>query len=184
MPKAKPLHSSGSMPTLRKTWGCTMPHPRISIQPVWEQVPQPLPPQKTHEISISADGSVKGKKLGRIRIFVWGVNNRCRKCSRVPRRCPMLIPRSTSSPSAWWNIGERRMVISSRRNTLPHDITLIGGLERSIVRICTLLVWVRRRSFSERKNVSCVSRAGWSGVKLSASKLYQSVSTSGPGSIE
>ena len=34
------------------------------------------------------------------------------------------------------------------------------------------------------KNVSCISRAGWPSGKLSAVKLYQSVSMSGPSAIE
>ena len=38
-----------------------MPLPRISIQPVNEQVLHPLPRQKTHDMSTSAEGSVKGK---------------------------------------------------------------------------------------------------------------------------
>jgi hypothetical protein len=46
-----------------------MPQPRISIQLVYEQVPQPEPLQKTPDTSTFADGSVNGKKLGRMRIF-------------------------------------------------------------------------------------------------------------------
>ena len=45
-----------------------MPQPRISIQPVPEQIAQPLPRQNGQVMSTSADGSVKGKKLGRRRI--------------------------------------------------------------------------------------------------------------------
>src|SRR5207245_9980918 len=60
-PNANPLHSSGSMPTLRSTCGWIMPLPRISIHPVKEQVLHPLPRQKTHDMSTSADGSVNGK---------------------------------------------------------------------------------------------------------------------------
>ena len=62
----------------------------------------------------------------------------------------------------------------------------IGGFCASIVRIWTGDVCVRRSSRSRpspppfTKNVSTASRAGWSGGKLSDSKLYQSVSTPGP----
>ena len=55
-PKAKPCHSSGSMPQLASTFGCTMPQP----------------PSSSHEpsgrwMSNSADGSVNGKYDGRSR---------------------------------------------------------------------------------------------------------------------
>ncbi len=63
-----------------------MPQPRISIQPVWEQVPQPAPLQKTHDMSTSAEGSVKGKKLGRMRIFESAPKRRLMKCSSSRRR--------------------------------------------------------------------------------------------------
>ena len=49
-----------------------MPQPRISIQPVPEQTAQPLPLQVWQVTSTSAEGSVKGKKLGRRRIFDVG----------------------------------------------------------------------------------------------------------------
>ena len=44
-PKAKPDHSSGSMPTAANTAGSTMPQPPSSIQPVCEQVRHPSPRQ-------------------------------------------------------------------------------------------------------------------------------------------
>ena len=52
----------------------------------------------------------------------------------------------------------------------------IGGLDLSMVRICTGLVWVRKTfgvspSAAFMKKVSWVSRAGWSGGKFSAVKL-------------
>ncbi len=55
-----------------------------------------------------------------------------------------------------------------------------------MVRICTGEVWVRSSSglpsgpVPSIARLSCMERAGWSGAKFSASKLYQSVSTSGP----
>ena len=70
MPKAKPEYFFGSMPLASNTLGSTMPQPRISSQPVPLQTGQPLPPQRLHETSTSAEGSVKGKYDGRIRMAV------------------------------------------------------------------------------------------------------------------
>jgi hypothetical protein len=52
----------------------------------------------------------------------------------------------------------------------------IGGFFVSIVRICTGLVCVRSSlrvpsRFGAKKNVSCISRAGWPTGKFSAVKL-------------
>ena len=71
-PKAKPVYSSGSMPTARNTLGCTMPQPPSSIQPVLEHVRQPAPRQMTQVISNSADGSVNGNDAGRSRDCIAG----------------------------------------------------------------------------------------------------------------
>ena len=60
-PKAKPVYSSGSMPHISRTWGCTMPQPKISIQPEPLQNRQPLPPHLKQLTSTSALGSVNGK---------------------------------------------------------------------------------------------------------------------------
>ena len=52
-----------------------------------------------------------------------------------------------------------------------------------MVRACTGEVWVRSTRWSSggsTQNVSCIVRAGWSGPRLSASKLSHSASTSGP----
>jgi hypothetical protein len=62
------------MPQLIKTLGSTIPQPRISTQPVCLQNGQPFPPQRLHEISISALGSVNGKYDGRRRICVDSPN--------------------------------------------------------------------------------------------------------------
>ncbi len=61
MPKAKPEYYSGSMSQPRSTLGCTIPAPRISIQPSFLQTLHPLPPQTKQETSTSAEGSVKEK---------------------------------------------------------------------------------------------------------------------------
>ncbi|MND06156.1 hypothetical protein D3C83_273700 [compost metagenome] len=55
-------------------------------------------------------------------------------------------------------------------------MTRIGGFCVSMVLICTGEVWVRssnRSPFSLglKKNVSCISRAGWPSGKFSAVKL-------------
>ena len=62
----------------------------------------------------------------------------------------------------------------------------IGGWECSIVLVCTDEVCVRRRISGERciKNVSCISRAGWSSAKFNAENTCQSSSISGPSAIE
>ncbi len=63
---------------------------------------------------------------------------------------------------------------------MPGRITRIGSGQRSrMTWIWPGEVWVRRMtSGSVVKKVSCISRAGWNGGKLSSWKLYSSVSTS------
>src|SRR5699024_11080443 len=68
IPKANPVYLSVSYPAISRTFGCTIPAPNISIQPVFLHTEQPSPPHTLHEISISTEGSVNGKKLGRSRI--------------------------------------------------------------------------------------------------------------------
>lgn len=50
-----------SIPLASRTFGSTIPHPKISTQPVCLQKGQPFPPQILQLISISALGSVNGK---------------------------------------------------------------------------------------------------------------------------
>src|SRR5699024_12078015 len=59
MPNAKPEYSSGSNPAISSTFGCTMPEPRISIQPERLHTLHPAPSHLKHEISTSTLGSVK-----------------------------------------------------------------------------------------------------------------------------
>ena len=75
-----------------------------------------------------------------------------------------------------------REVMTSLRNTRPGHITRIGGCCFSMVRTCSVEVWVRRAmsGFWSTKKVSCMSRAGCSSGKLSAVKMCQSSSMSGP----
>ena len=57
----KPEYFSGSMPLMRSTLGWIMPAPSTSIHPSPLQVGQPRPPHLWHWMSISQEGSVKGK---------------------------------------------------------------------------------------------------------------------------
>lgn len=68
IPKAKPVYFFESNPAISRTFGWTMPAPNTSIQPVCLHTRQPLPRQILQEMSISTEGSVNGKKLGRKRI--------------------------------------------------------------------------------------------------------------------
>ena len=52
-----------------------------------------------------------------------------------------------------------------------------------MILICTGDVCVRSRVSPFTKNVSCISRAGWSGAKFRAEKLCQSSSISGPSAM-
>ena len=82
-----------------------MPQPRISTQPVVLHTRQgsplmwPLPPHMQQLMSTSAEGSVKGKKLGRKRTSVWPPNTERTKAVRVPRRWAMLMFWPTTRPS-------------------------------------------------------------------------------------
>ena len=74
------------------------------------------------------------------------------------------------------NFMKVKKMVEEARAVAPRTKIVIGGFCASIVRICTGEVCVRNTSFSFdgpglRKNVSCISRAGWSGGKLSAVKL-------------
>src|ERR1051325_11428621 len=69
-PNAKPEYCRGSTPTVRKTFGCTMPEPPNSIQPEFLQMRQPLPLHLKQLKSNSALGSVNGKYDGRKRATV------------------------------------------------------------------------------------------------------------------
>ena len=66
----------------------------------------------------------------------------------------------------------------------------IGGLRASMVRTCTVEVWLRSTSRGAvlgpggKKNVSCISRAGWPTGVFSMVKLLSSVSMSGPSATE
>ena len=75
----------------------------------------------------------------------------------------------------------------SLRKHLPGLTTYNGSGRVSMARICTGEVWARSitcefgvPSGPATNIVSYCPRAGWSGGKFSASKLYHSSSTSGP----
>ena len=99
IPNAHPVYFSESTLQFSSTAGCTIPHPRISIQPVPLHAGQPLPWQSWHSTSISAEGSVNGKNDGRNRVLVVGPKNRCAKWISVALRSTNEIPSSTASPS-------------------------------------------------------------------------------------
>jgi len=60
----------GFMLQFLSTLGSTIPQPNISSHPEYLHIGQPLELQMLQETSISADGSVKGKKEGLKRILV------------------------------------------------------------------------------------------------------------------
>ncbi len=74
-------------------------------------------------MSISADGSVKGKKLGRSRVFISAPNSDWTMWSRVPLRSAMVRPSSIASSSTWWKTGVCVASSSSVRYTRPGQIT-------------------------------------------------------------
>src|SRR5438132_1082083 len=92
-----------------------MPEPRISSHPPCLQSRQPAPSQTKQSTSTSAEGSVNGKNDGRKRIRDAGPNIWRANSASVPLRSPIVMARSTASPSTWWNIGECDMTATSRR---------------------------------------------------------------------
>ena len=54
-----------------------------------------------HSMSTSAEGSVKGKKLGRKRILTFSPNRARMKYSSVPLRWAKVTPSSMTRPSTW-----------------------------------------------------------------------------------
>ena len=128
-------------------------------------------------MSTSAEGSVKGKKDGRKRIFTLSTSKNA-------------LQNSSSTHFRWRDVG--RLVDHQPLDLMEHRrVGLVGvvpvGAARDdhpdrrlpascMVRICTGDVCVRSTlrspfSFGARKKVSCISRAGWPGGKLSAVKL-------------
>ena len=77
----------------------TIPQPPISSQPVPLHIRHPLPRHWTQPISTSADGSVKGKKLGRKRTSKSSPNIRETKSLNAPFISPKVMPLSTTRPS-------------------------------------------------------------------------------------
>src|SRR5574344_152355 len=99
IPNANPVYIVGSMLQFFKTLGSTIPQPRISSHPVPLQTGQPLPPHIEHEISISAEGSVKGKYEGRKRICVSFPNISLAKYNNVCFKSANETLVSTYKPS-------------------------------------------------------------------------------------
>src|SRR2546427_753633 len=103
-----------------------MPEPRISSQPPCLQSRQPSPRQTKHSTSTSAEGSVNGKKDGRKRMRERGPNISRANSSSVPLRSAMVMPRSTASPSTWWNIGECDMSAAARQREVEPPAAPLG----------------------------------------------------------
>src|SRR4029078_6234305 len=101
IPNAKPVYLLGSIPQFCNTFGCTIPHPRISSQPVCLQTLQPLPPQRVQLISISALGSVNGKYEGRKRTFTSLPYISLTKKYKVCFRSAKETFSSIYNPSTW-----------------------------------------------------------------------------------
>ena len=68
-----------------------------------------------HSTSTSAEGSVNGKNDGRKRMRDFGPNISRANSSSVPLRSPIVMSRSTASPSTWWKTGECEASGTSRR---------------------------------------------------------------------
>ena len=77
-------------------------------------------------MSISALGSVYGKKLGRSRTFTSPNSSRS-IASNVPFRSASVMPSPTTSPSNCWNIGVWLRSRLSRRYTRPGTMMRTGG---------------------------------------------------------
>ena len=70
-------------------------------------------------MSNSADGSVNGKYDGRSRDVKSPPKNAFVNASIVPARSAIVMSRSTTNPSIWWNTGMCVASGVSRRNTRP-----------------------------------------------------------------
>ena len=87
----------------------------------------------------------------------------------VPARSAKVMPRSTTSPSIWWNTARwRASGVSRRKHSAGHDgVDRQAACARSMRWICTGEVWVRSTRVSgsprSRYMVSYMPRAGWAG---------------------
>src|SRR5213075_631265 len=127
MPHANPVYFSLSTLQLSSTAGCTIPEPRISIQPVCLQAAHPDPPQIWHCTSISAEGSVNGKYDGRNLTLVVGEKMRRANVASVALKSTNVMPSSTAKPSICSNTGECDASNGSRRYARPGITTRTGG---------------------------------------------------------
>ena len=107
------------MLTARNTFGCTMPAPMISIQPLCPHNEQPDPPHEKHVTSTSTLGSVNGKKCGLKRTLVSAPNNSRKNMSTSPRRSAIETSVSMYRPSTWWNSAWCDASMASLRYTRP-----------------------------------------------------------------
>ena len=127
IPKAKPVYFLLSILHASRTFGCTIPQPNISSQPVYLQTLQPFPPQILQLTSISAEGSVNGKYEGLRRIwFLFQTFPVQRiKESASDRQMKHFHQYINLQPDEICNVPVAE--IASFRKTLPGEIVRIGG---------------------------------------------------------
>ena len=184
-PKAKPDHSSGSSPRRANTLGCTMPQPPSSSQPVWPQVRQPAPSQKMQLMSYSADGSVNGKYDGRRREWIGaaevGGGERLEGAGQVgegdapvdDQALDLVEHRHVAG------VGGVAPVHPARHDRVDRRLAAPASPGSAPARCGCAAASTRARRGRRRACPTCPGPGAPAGM-LSASKLYQSVSTSGP----
>ena len=134
----------------------------------------------------SADGSVYGKKSGRKRVRMRSSSNSARtNVSMVPNRSARVMPRSTTSASIWWNTGEWRGVerlVAVGAAGRDHEDRRLHRLHRADLHRRRVGAQQHLLGLAELDVERVLHRAGRDapGTMLSASKLCQSSSTSGP----
>lgn len=106
IPNANPEYSIGSIPQYSSTFGCTIPLPKSSTQPLQLHILHffpsfsPLPPQIWQLTSTSALGSVNGKILGRNLSSVFSPRSSFITVSSVHLRSPKVTHFPTTSHSS------------------------------------------------------------------------------------
>ena len=171
-----------------------MPQPPSSIQPVFLHIAQPAPSHCQQLMSISALGSVYGKKLGRNR----DARRRREHLARErEQRALQIGERHSFADDQPFDLREHRRV-RQVEIVAAVDAARRDDPDRRLVRLHVADLHRRgvraqqrprdRRSPSPRigvarYSVSCMSRAGCSAGMFSASKQCHSSSTSGPSTM-
>ena len=173
-----------------------MPQPPISIQPVFLHIAQPAPSHCQQLMSISALGSVYGKKLGRNRTRDGRREHLAREREQ---RALQIGERDAFADDQPFDLAERRRV---------RQVEIVAAVDAARARRCgsaagapacsgsastrcaCAAASARRRAGRDspgigvaRYSVSCMSRAGCSAGMFSASKQCHSSSTSGPSTM-